>query len=71
MGKPFSRRVALAIYELDEGRIDHLRMGLLKILQLLYTMQELAIAYILAITSCNVLLQGFKNDGVQKKDYQP
>ena len=33
----------------------------------LYAMQELAIAWNLAITSINVVLKGFENDGLQKK----
>ena len=30
-------------------------------------MKELALAQNLAITSCNIVLRGFENDGVQKR----
>ena len=45
------------------------RGPVLKILQWLYAMQELAIAQNLAITSCNDVLQGFDNEGVQIKGH--
>ena len=55
MGKLFGRRTALTIQELADGRIDHSRIDrwpVLKILQWLYAMQELAIPKNLAKTFC-------------------